>query len=199
VTASTRERIVDAALASFGTRGFEATSLDALAGELGIRKQTILYYFATKDALLEGVIDRATVELSHELEQTLARAGDGWDRIDAVIRKAFRLGARRPALLGLLREVSRLGPPASGRLMAGLDPLVKRASVFLEAEMAEGRLRRHDPTAVLFTAYSAVIGLATEVEAMRAFGAEPTVRELVRRRNGLIALLRAALDANSTQ
>jgi AcrR family transcriptional regulator len=193
VTASTRERIVDAALASFGTRGFEATSLDALAGELGIRKQTILYYFATKDALLEGVIDRATVELSHELEQTLARAGDGWDRIDAVIRKAFRLGARRPALLGLLREVSRLGPPASGRLVAGLDPLVKRASAFLEVEMAEGRLRRHDPAAVLFTAYSAVIGLATEVEAMRAFGAEPTVRELVRRRNGLIALLRAAL------
>lgn len=193
MAAGTRERIVDAALASFGTRGFEATSLDALAGELGIRKQTILYYFATKDALLEGVIDRATVELSHELEQTLARAGEGWDRIDAVIRKAFRIGARRPALLGLLREVSRLGPPASGRLVAGLDPLVKRASVFLEVEMAEGRLRRHDPAAVLFTAYSAVIGLATEVEAMRAFGAEPTVRELVRRRNGLIALLRAAL------
>jgi AcrR family transcriptional regulator len=199
VTGSTQERIVDAALASFGTRGFEATSLDALAGELGIRKQTILYYFATKDALLKGVIDAATVELSHELEQTLARAGDGWDRIDAVMRKAFRVGARRPALLGLLREVSRLGPPASGRLMAGLDPLVKRASGFLEIEMAEGRLRRHDPAVVLFTAYSAVIGLATEVEAMRAFGDAPTVRELVRRRNGLIALLRAALDADSTQ
>jgi len=193
VTATTRDRIVDAALASFGTRGFEATSLDALAAELGIRKQTILYYFASKDALLAGVVDAAAAELSRELEETLARAGDGWERIDAVIRKVFRLGARRPALLGLLREVSRLGPPSSARLLAGLDPLIKRASAFLESEMREGRLRQQDPAAVLFTAYSTVIGLATEVEALRALGAEPTVRELVRRRNGLLALLRAAL------
>lgn len=185
--------MLQAALTSFGTRGFEATSLDALAAELGIRKQTILYYFPSKDALLESVLDAAARELSSELEYTLARAGDGWERIESVLNKAFRLGARRPALLGLLREVSRLGAPASARLLAGIDPLVKRASAFLEVEMAEGRLRRHDPAAVLFTAYSAVIGLATEVEALRALGAEPTLRELVRRRNGVIALLRAAL------
>ena len=188
-----RERILDVALASFGTRGFDATSLDALAAELGIRKQTILYYFPSKEALLEGVIDAAITELSRELAVTLARDASGWDRIDAVVRKAFRLGARRPALLGLLREASRIGPPASVRLLAGIDPLVKRASRFLEEEMAAGRLRAHDPVAVLFTAYSTVIGMATEVEALRALGNEPTVRELVRRRNGLLALLRAAL------
>ena len=188
-----RERILDVALASFGTRGFDATSLDALAAELGIRKQTILYYFPSKEALLEAVIDAAIAELSTELAVTLAREAVGWDRIDAVVRKAFRLGARRPALLGLLREASRIGPPASVRLLAGIDPLVKRASRFLEEEMAAERLRRHDPAAVLFTAYSAVIGMATEVEALRALGNEPTVRELVRRRNGLLALLRAAL------
>ena len=188
-----RERILDVALASFGTRGFDATSLDALAAELGIRKQTILYYFPSKEALLEGVIDAAITELSRELAVTLARDASGWDRIDAVVRKAFRLGARRPARLGLLREASRIGPPASVRLLAGIDPLVKRASRFLEEEMAAGRLRAHDPVAVLFTAYSTVIGMATEVEALRALGNEPTVRELVRRRNGLLALLRAAL------
>ena len=102
----TRERVVDAALASFGTRGFEATSLDAIAGELGVRKQTILYYFPTKDALLAGVIDASADELIVELERTLGRAGDGWGRVEAVVRKVFRLAARRPALLGFLREVS---------------------------------------------------------------------------------------------
>ena len=48
----TRERVVEAALAAFGRRGFDVTSLDAIAGELGVRKQTILYYFPAKDALL---------------------------------------------------------------------------------------------------------------------------------------------------
>ena len=42
-------------------------------------------------------------------------------------------------------------------------------------------------------AYSAVTGLATEVEVLRALGEEPTLASLVRRRDQLIALLRDAL------
>ena len=38
----TKEKILDAALESFSTSGFDATSLDAVARSLGIRKQTIL-------------------------------------------------------------------------------------------------------------------------------------------------------------
>src|SRR5215211_6119990 len=106
----TRTRVLDVALRSFGTRGYEATSLDALAGELGVRKQTILYYFPSKEALLEAVIDRTAEELQRTIERTLARAGEGWDRVEALVRSVFRLAARRPELLGLLRDLSRLGP-----------------------------------------------------------------------------------------
>ena len=189
----TRSRVLDAALASFGTRGFEATSLDAIAADLGVRKQTILYYFPNKDALLAGVIDASADELISELERTLARAPDGWPRVEAVVRKVFRLAARRPALLGLLREVSRLGPPASVQLVDRLDPLVKRAQQFVEDEMAAGRLRARDPALVLIAAYSVVMGVATEVEVLGALGQEQTLRSLVRRRNDLLALLRDAL------
>ena len=190
---STKDRVLDAALTSFGTRGFEATSLDAIAAELGVRKQTILYYFPSKDALLDGVIDACADELIGELERTLGRAGDGWGRVEAVVRKVFRLAARRPALLGFLREVSRLGPPASTRLADRLDPLVKRAQGFLEQEMAEGRLRARDPSLVLLAMYSMVVGVSTEVEVLGALGQDQTVRALVRRRNGLLSLLRDAL------
>jgi len=191
--AETRARVLDAALSSFGSRGFEATSLDAIAADLGLRKQTILYYFPTKDSLLQGVIDASADELIVELERTLARAGDGWGRVEAVVRKVFRLAARRPALLGFLREVSRLGPPASLQLVDRLDPLVKRAQGFLEEEMAAGRLRPRDPGLVLIAAYSVVMGVATEVEVLGALGQEQTLRSLVRRRNDLLALLRDAL------
>ncbi len=192
---STRDRVLDAALGSFGGRGYDGTSLDALAGELGLRKQTILYYFPSKETLLEAVIDRSAVELAEALEAALARAGGGFARIEAVVRSVFRLAARRPELLGLLREVSRLGPPASDRLTGQLEPLVKRAQGFLEAEMLEGNLRRHDPSLLLLSAYSTVIGVATEVEVLRALGHEPTVRSLVRRRRELLSFLRSALVA----
>ena len=184
---------MDASLVSFGTRGYEATSLDALATTLGVRKQTILYWFPSKEAILDAVIDRSAAELAEALEETLARAGSGWVRIEAVVKKVFRLAARRPELLGLLREMSRLGPPASTRLTEALDPLVGRATGFLAAEMAAGRMKRHDPRLVLLAAYSMVVGVATEVEVYRAMGEEPTARSLMRRRAELLGFLRSAL------
>jgi TetR/AcrR family transcriptional regulator len=193
VAASTRERILDAALAAWATRGYEATSLDTLASSLGVRKQTILYWFPSKEALLEAVIARSADELARALQAALEGAGDGWSRVEAVVRSVFRLAARRPELLGLVREVSRLGPPAATQMTEALQPLVRRASDFLEAQMDAGHMRRHDPNLLLLAIYSTVIGMVTEVEVMRALGEGPTARSLVRRRADVLALLRSAL------
>ena len=191
--AGTSDRILDAALASFGGRGYEATSLDALAATLGVRKQTILHHFGSKQGLLDALVDRSAGELADALERALLKAGPGFDRIEALVRAVFRLAARRPELLGLLREVSRLGPPAATRLADALEPLVERARSFLEAEMASGSMRPQDARLLLLSAYSTVIGVATEVEVLRAVGVEPGARSLLRRRAELLTFLRSAL------
>ena len=193
MTSLTGERVLAAAVESFGTRGYEATSLDALAKTLGVRKQTILYWFPSKDALLEAVIDRTAVELAAVLERALSRAGGGWDRVERIVISVFRVSVRRPELLGVVREASRLGPPAATRLLGAVEPLMARATGFLADEMAAGRMRSQDPRMVLLAAYSAVLGMATEVEVLRALGFEPTARDLVRRRRQLLAFLRSAL------
>lgn len=193
----TSDRILDAALASFARRGYERTSLDSLALGLGITKQTILYHYPSKEALLEAVVDRSAVELTEAFEEAVVRAGDGWARVEAVVRSVFRLAARRPELLGLVREVTRLGPPSSTRLTMALDPLVARATAFLEAEMAAGHMRRQEAPLLLLAVYSTVIGMATEVDVLRALGYEPTLRSLVRRRAELLAFLRSALAVSA--
>ncbi|MDQ2650794.1 MAG: TetR/AcrR family transcriptional regulator [Actinomycetota bacterium] len=190
---ATADRILDAAMVEFGTRGYDATSLDDLAAVIGVRKQTILYWFPSKDELLAAVVDRCAAEVSRRLIAGLATAETGFDRVEAMVRVMFRLAARHPAMLGFLREVTRLGPPSSTRLLDQLAPLVDRAAGFLEAEMDAGRMRRHDPRVLLLAAYSMVTGLATEVEVLRAFGEEPNLASLVRRRDELLNLLRAAL------
>jgi AcrR family transcriptional regulator len=191
--AGTADRILGTATTAFGSRGYEATSLDDLARSLGIRKQTILYWFPSKEALLGACLDAAALELASELERTLTGADDGWPRIEALVRKAFRLVARRPALAGLLREADRLGPPASTRLVERLAPLVQRASAWLAAEMDAGRLRRQDPDAVVLGMYSMLTGLATEVETQRALGLATDLRSMVRRERAVERLLRSAL------
>jgi TetR/AcrR family transcriptional regulator len=194
---TTRERVLDAALTSFGGKGYDATSLDQVAAELGIRKQTILYYYPSKAELLDAVIDVSSAALSETLEAALADAGPGWDRVEAIIRSVFRLALRRPELLGLLREVSRLGPPAATRLTESLDPLVKRAREFLEMEMAAGHMRTTDARLLLLSVYSTVLGVATEVEVLRAVGIEPTLRSMVIRRRELLRFLHSALVVES--
>ena len=72
IAKGTKERILDAALASFSSVGYDGTSLDDLAGDLGVRKQTILYHFVTKRGLLAAVVDRAAGELIGALEEVLA-------------------------------------------------------------------------------------------------------------------------------
>lgn len=189
----TAERILLAALDAFGTRGYGATSLDDLARELGIRKQTILYWYPSKDVLLDAAIDRTATEVGQRLERAVATAEPGFGRVEAIVRAMFRLAARHPSMIGFLREVTRLGPPASTRLLDLLTPLVDRAAGYLAVEMDAGRIRRHDPRLLLLAAYSMVTGLATEVEVLRTFGEEPTLASLVRRRNELVDLLRDSL------
>ncbi len=190
---ATDQRILGAALESFGIKGYDQTSLDSLASSLGLTKQSILYWFSSKDELLAATIDMGARQLTEALQYQLSLPTEGWDRVEAVVKVIFRLAARRPELIGLVREVTRLGPPATTRMAEALEPLLKRASGFFELEMAAGRMRRHEPKLLLMTAYSAVTGMASDVEVLKALGEQQDARSFVRRRNELLRLLRDAL------
>ena len=191
---STRERILDAALRAYGTDGFAATSLDALAADLGIRKQTILYYFPSKHAVFEAVVDRAASDLVKVFEEEAARGIDGLDQVEAIVKRVFRLAVRRPQLLGLIREVTRPGSLSIDRLSAHTAPIFDRARDFLQREMDAGRMKSSDPEMLLLSLYSTVVGVATELEVQRAMGISDSLRGAVARRQELIRFLRAALE-----
>ena len=191
---TTRERVLGAALDRFGTRGVDAVSLDEIASVVGVRKQTVLYWFASKEELVDAVLGATVTEIALVIEAALKAAPDDpLERVDAVVRAAFGVAVRRPALLGLVRELSRLPPPQADRLRAHVDPLIGRAVAFLGAEMATGRLRSGDPRLVAALAYGTVTGIATEPEALRSVGWAPSTAGLRRLRTELRAFLRAAL------
>lgn len=193
-TSSTRDRILDAALDLFGTRGVDAVSLDEIAMAVGVRKQTVLYWFPSKDALVNGVLERAASELVAVIEAAVDAAPDEpLERIDAVVQAVFRPAVRRPAVLGLVREVSRLPGAHADGLARHLAPLIDRCVQFLEDEMDAGRIRRGDPRLIAGLVYATVTGIATEPEVLRGVGWTPSVAELRRLRNELRAYLRAAL------
>ena len=193
---NTRERILDAALTAFGLRGFDSTSLDDLAAEVGITKQAILYHFSSKQELLAATIELAVQELGGALSEAADAEARGFQRIEDLVRATFSLAARRPEVLGLVRIVSRQGGAASGKLASSMGFMLAEAVKFVEEEMSAGRFRRLEPRMLLLAVYSAVVGVATEPEVMRALGLEPDLRSLVRDRRETIEFLRAALVAD---
>ena len=187
----TEDRILIEATRAFGSAGYEATSLDGLAQQLSVTKQAILYHFSSKDILFGAVIDESVDELAKVLDE--AAGGKGIEAVEAIVGAVFRLAIRKPEILGILREVTRKGEPWNSRARDGLESLVKRAEDFLDAEMKAGRIRKCNVRLLLVSAYSTVMGVATEIEVLRAMGVEPTLKEAAIRRRELLGFLRSAL------
>jgi AcrR family transcriptional regulator len=190
----TRLRILAAATDLFGLRGVDAVSLDVIANEVGVTKQTLLYWFPSKDELLAAVLLDAANELTVVVEAAVrASTDDPLARIDAVVRAVFRPAVRRPALLGLVREVSRVSDEVGSRLTDQLQVLAGRAAAYLGEEMDAGRLRRADPGLIAALSYATVTGIATEPAVLRINGWQPTPAGLRHLRDELRGFLRAAL------
>jgi AcrR family transcriptional regulator len=66
-----REAILDAAGEVFGTKGFDATRMDDVAGAAGIAKGLLYKHFDSKDALFEALIDRQGQVYVSELRRLL--------------------------------------------------------------------------------------------------------------------------------
>ena len=109
----------------------------------GIRKQTLLYYFPTKDALLEACLRRRASAWPRRSRRALEGKETYWDRAEAVIHAVFGLAEEWPEFPMFIREA---GPPRRRRVRA----LRERAR---PAPQARGRLpagrdgRRRDPQA----------------------------------------------------
>lgn len=193
-----RHRLIEEAIRNFGRDGYNGTSLDAIASAVGIRKQTLLYYFPTKETLLEACLAAAGMRLVETLNEALAGKETYWGRAEAVIHAVFGLAEEWPEFPMFVREAGRLGPEVFQRFAEVLDPLRKRAISFLETGMDEGEIRRQDPALLLFTLYTAVVGSLTEASVLRAVvGADKGRASLHLREREVIAFVRSALASEA--
>jgi TetR/AcrR family transcriptional regulator len=189
-----RTTIVEEAIRAFGQDGYKGASLDQIAQAVGVRKQTVLYYFASKDALLEACLAAAGQRLAQDIAVALEGKERYWDKAEAVIHGVFRLAADWPEFPMFVREAARLGPDAFDRFTAVIDPLRERAVGFLQEGMDAGEIRKQDPAMLLFTLYTAVVGALTEASVLHAVVGDDESRSSLKKREiETLAFVRAAL------
>jgi TetR/AcrR family transcriptional regulator len=191
---ATRRRLVDEAVRKFGKAGYDGASLDAVASAAGVRKQTLLYYFPTKEALLEACVAEVSAKVGAALAEALAAQESESQKAETVIRAVFRLAEEWPDFPQFIREAARMSPEVVTKFAQGLEPLRQRALGFLDRGMSEGSIRRQDPALLLFTLYTAVVGSLTEAGVLRAVVGEDSSRTALRRREQeVLAFVRSAM------
>jgi TetR/AcrR family transcriptional regulator len=190
-----RTNLIDEAIRQFGRSGYSGTSLDSVASEVGVRKQTLLYYFPTKETLLEECLAAAGRRLALEIAEALEGKDATDDRAEAVIHAVFALATEWPEFPMFIREAGRLGPDAFKRFAGVLEPMRKRALDFLQTGMDAGQIRKQDPGFLLFTLYTAVVGSLTEASVLNTLvGPQKGRASLHRREREVVAFVRGALE-----
>lgn len=189
-----RTTLVEEAIRQFGREGYKGASLDQIASAVGVRKQTLLYYFPTKDALLHASLTAAAEHLAATLAEALEGKETYWDRAEAVIHAVFTLGAKWPEFPMFIREAGRLGADAFDAFTSVIEPMRERAIAFLQAGMDDGEVRKQDPALLLFTLYTAIVGALTEASVLNAVvGGDESRASLKKREIETLAFVRAAL------
>jgi TetR/AcrR family transcriptional regulator len=103
----TRAEIVAAAERHFAENGFEATRLDDIAAEVGIRRAAIFYHFGDKQELYAAVLD----EIFRGWSAALPSGGSAATRLEASLLGWIDYVAQRPSVARLiLREAANAQP-----------------------------------------------------------------------------------------
>jgi AcrR family transcriptional regulator len=109
----TRATIQDIALALFAARGYDATSLQDIADELGLTKAAVYYHFPSKLELLQSICEpvyEGVAAIIERAEGQTTRAA----RIDAVAESFAELTVSRRATISVLAA----DPVMHGRMKA---------------------------------------------------------------------------------
>jgi len=139
--------ILSAALRMFAERGYDGARIEDIADAAGIGKGTLYVYFASKQAVLEGVV-RAAAEPSLAAIDAISAAGDPVEALRAVIARAkaaLRDEIAPVFLKVLVAEGGRAPEIGAIYARAVLDPLLAVVAEIITRGVATGAFRPIDP------------------------------------------------------
>ncbi|UGQ46202.1 TetR/AcrR family transcriptional regulator [Massilia endophytica] len=142
-----RAAIVEAALAEFRSKGFEATSMDRIAATAGVSKRTVYNHFPSKDELF-GQILRELWECSAALNAVAYDPARPLKEQLLALMQQKMLLLRDPYFLDLARVAiaEAIHTPERARdMVAKLGDKEEGVTVFLRAAQADGKLKAGDP------------------------------------------------------
>lgn len=139
MTATTRDRILDALETLLLDKGMSQVTLENVAATAGVSKGGLLYHFKSKDALLAGLVHRlderarqqvgAATERGTSIAQWYLQTPDPQNAADAVELALYR------SMLATMRTIDAGATPDTDEVQHALGELFDSWSAGLDAEV----------------------------------------------------------------
>jgi AcrR family transcriptional regulator len=154
-----RREIIQAALEAGREKGYHATTLDDIAGRLGIRKAALYHYFPDKDAILLACHRESLAELDRIVEDS-RDVEDPGPRLAFLIREHVRIMTETLEGSPLAFEVAALPTAARAEVIRGRDRFEGVLRGVVEEGIQAGEFREVDPKVAVFAILGAVNWIA---------------------------------------
>lgn len=168
------DEVLDAALSLFIEQGFARTSVEQVARRAGISKGAVYLYFASKEAILEGLVNRTITPLSDDLFEKITNyRGDPRAALAQFLRMMGQvLGDKRNRAVPLIVLHEAPAAPQIAALFRAtvLDRSIPAISALLAQGVAGGHIRPIDPE---LTARTVIGPVLAHIILFEIFGIAP--------------------------
>lgn len=155
-----REEILQAALRAFREQGYHATTLEDIAGRLGLQKTALYHYFPDKEAILYACHLESLAELERLVPEARARFRSASEQLAHVIREHVRVMTDTLQGSPLAFEVTALSPAHQREIIAGRDAYERALRKIIERGIQAGELRPTDAKIAVFAILGAINWIA---------------------------------------
>jgi AcrR family transcriptional regulator len=195
-----RDQILKQATREFARTGFEATSLQRISDAVGIRKQSLLYHFASKDDLRAAVHAKMLDHWSDVLPRLLQAATSGEGQFDAVVTELVTFFTTDPDRARLVvREVLDRPEEIAGILASRVRPWVEIVCNYIRKGQAHGDIYADvDPEAYVVQVINLVIASVATHTSIGGIVSSTTGRVHDRHIRELVRVAKASLFKGDT-
>ncbi|MES2257750.1 MAG: TetR/AcrR family transcriptional regulator [Pseudomonadota bacterium] len=147
--------IVAAAVRVFAECGYEGTSIAAIADSAGLSKQNLMYYYPTKQALYQRVLDNVLDDWLENMESLADEQHDPKDVLRAYIQAKLRFSREQPwASRVYAMEVIGGAQLFGAQIQQRVVPLLRKDIDVFEKWIAAGRIAPVNATHLIFAIWA---------------------------------------------
>jgi AcrR family transcriptional regulator len=166
----TRERILEAAVKVFATKGYHDTKVDDIVAESNTSKGSFYFYFPSKQNIFLALVDTFADLLENRLRARLQTETSGMARLDLALRVCLEIFGQYRGLAKIaLVQAAGLGHVFEEKRRAVNDRFIKIIKSNLDEAVADGSLQPTD-TEVVACAW---MGALSEVVLRWIFTGQP--------------------------